>query len=194
MNPETLEALVPMLTALIGVGGTLGGVAISQRSSDKRERDRERERRGDVTRERVRETAKVVYDLLNEEKVYVTHTQKGDEDPDEWDAAYESHVYDELMSPLTRAIALVPDAVARSQMALTLRALTSGLRVNMGNGELYFFIYVILNSALSASSAYARGERPNSEELAQLVRTRDWIHAIEGGNAVDFLTHDDEAA
>ena len=188
MTPETLEALVPLFTALIGVGGTLGGVAVSQRSSDKRERERERERRTEATRERVREAAKVVYDLVSEEKVYLAHSRRGEPDTDDWDAQYEAHVYDELMSPLSRAIALVPDAIARSQMQLTLRALTSGLQVNGGSGELYFFADVILNAAKGVSSAYARGEEPNHAELTELTRARDWVRAVEGDDSASFLS------
>ena len=181
---------MPLFTALIGVGGTLGGVAVSQWSSDKRERERERERQTAATRERVREAAKVVYDLVSEEKVYLAHSRRRELTAEEWDAQYEAHVYDELMSPLSRAIALVPDAIARSQMVLTIRALTSGLKVNGGNGELYFFADVILNAATGVSSAYARGEDPNRAELAELTRARDWVRAVEGNDSAGFLRRD----
>lgn len=170
MTPETLEVLVPFFTALVGVGGTLGGVALTQRSSGKRERERAAELRSEATTTRVAAMAEAVYVLISEEHEYVDRLRKRLQTVDEWDAAYETHVYEELLAPLGRAIALIPNADARSQLFGTVRALTSGLKVNGGSGELYFWSDVILNAAKGISSAYARGETPDDDALAQLKR------------------------
>lgn len=181
----TFDTLLPLLTSLVGVGGTLGGVALTQRSSNKRERERAQQARVDSRSSLVRESMTSVLAIVGDERIYVDRSRKvlaGDA----WDAAYETHVYDELLSPLSRAIALVPNADARSQLSLMPRAITSGLKVNGGNGELYFFIDVILNTASDVSSAYARGEEPDSRNLRQLDRVLAWVHQTEKDTQATF--------
>lgn len=189
---ETIEVLVPLFTTLVGVGGTLGGVAISQHASNKRERERAKENRADTMSARVRETAQVVHSLLTEEGTYFDHLRskyKGEGwDAAAWDAAYETHVYDELMSPLNTAIALIPNAIARSQLAFTTRALTSGLVVNGGSGDLPFMGDLVLGAAGQICSAYARGEEPDADALARLERVLDWVHATEGDTHASYMS------
>ena len=189
---ETIVALVPLFTTLVGVGGTLGGVAISQHASNKRESERARENRADKINARVRKTAQVVQSILTEEMTYFDqlHSKYKEEEWNAaaWDTEYEAHVYDELMSPLNTAIALIPNATARSQLEFTTRALTSGLVVNGGRGDLSFVGTLVLGAAGQICSAYARGEEPDADALAKLKRVLDWVHAIEGDTHAGYMS------
>ena len=182
-----------LVTALIAVGGTLGGVALTQRSAARQaERDREITRRAD-REARLRDAALVVARLFRQE---IDETGKFKMDPaakdtrrgmEKIDKQLEDRFHGPESSELKLAISLIPDAEARDRLWAVMRAYAQSLTVEGGLSGIHssLFVPIILSVGSDISAAYARGETPDATELAKFEKFTTWPAAPRGVQARD---------
>ncbi|MFB8191255.1 hypothetical protein ACFC14_18210 [Microbacterium sp. NPDC055988] len=171
-----------LVTALIAVGGTLGGVALTQRAAAKQaERDREvvQQKEQDA---RLRDAALVTAKLFRKEldAVLSITRDQSDEDIDRQmkilDKKLEEHIHSPSTSDLRLAIILIPDSEAREQLSAIMGAYAQSLSIEGGLAGAHssFIAGSILQSGNQISAAYARGEKPGEYEMRQYQKFTTW--------------------
>ena len=159
---------VPVLTALIAAGATLGGVALTQASAAKREARLAADRRHDEEIADLRTEARRVSDLFLAESIAYERIASETRDKDDFDVRYEAHLYSETLYRLGQAINMLPDADARSVLRMLVNNLSDyhgfpSALLGIDNWEVT--VPTILFAALDISSAYARGEKPDLDNV-----------------------------
>ncbi|MHC9046583.1 hypothetical protein ACYX8G_18525 [Microbacterium saperdae] len=164
-----------LVTALVAVGGTLGGVALSQHAAAKQsERDREVVQQKEQAA-RLRDAALLTAKLFRNELDAVLSIKRDYSDEDIsrqmriLDKKLEEHFHSPSTSDLRLAILLIPDSEAREQLSAIMRAYAQSLSVEGGLGGLHssFIVGSIIQAGNQISAAYARGEKPGEYEMQQ---------------------------
>lgn len=170
--------LVPLL---VGAAVSLGAVWLTHTLADRREMRRERERREEEAVADLRTEARRVADLFLAESIEVQRIAAEVRDgngPDDFDTAYKAHLYGESLYRLGQAISMLPDADARGQLRLIVASLPDRMIPSRlaRSHDWQWAIPILLNTGQDISSAYARGERPDLDDLK-------WYRKIEAAYA-----------
>ncbi|RBO73053.1 hypothetical protein [Microbacterium sp. H6] len=172
----------PLLSALIAVLGTLGGVALTQRSASKHA-ERQREIASAEERDaRLRGAALDVARLFRKEMDETGRFRMDRSDPDVWrqmeliDKQLEDRFHSPETSELKLAIALIPHPEARERLWAVMRAYAQSLSIEGGLAGVHSSVIVpsILSTGHDVSAAYARGEEPDSVEMKKFEKFTTW--------------------
>lgn len=161
-----LTPLVPVMIGILTAVATLGGVWITQASTERREKQRRAEEREDRGVADLRTEARKVSDLFLAESIALERIQKETRETGDFAQKYEAHLYSESLYRLSQAVSMMPNAEARSQILLVLRNLVDQTAFPREIGIPWeFLVGILIGAGSELSSAYARGEKPDLDQV-----------------------------
>lgn len=167
-----------VLTVLATGLVTLGGVALTQVFTSRRERlarDADRlDARSAVAQDAAREVAK----LFHDEAVIARKAAERHEDIDDDREQWQGYWYADAEPRLVLAIEAIPVAAAREQLLVVCDALGDWMYAQHRKRPRLYAVVDLADVGRGIAAAYMRGESPNSEQVASLAATREVLAAV----------------
>lgn len=167
-----------VLTVLATGLVTIGGVALTQTLTTRRERIGRDARRIDAQSTLAKEAAREVAKLFHDEAVLSRRAADRHEDVDDDNEHWQGHWYADAEPRLVLAIEAIPIPAAREQLLVVCDALGDWTYARLKKTHRLYAVVDLSDLGRSIAASYMRGESPNGDQLAELDGVRKVLREV----------------